>query len=307
MARLKLTVAYVGTHLHGWQIQAHENHAHLRTVQGELERIATRVAGVPVRLHGSGRTDSGVHADAQIAHMDIPDERCGINWQRAFNTQLPPDISVIDVTRTADDFHARFDATGKLYTYRIWATRRFIPPRLRDFVWATAPLDIAAMLKAAEHLKGTHDFTSFQNHGTDITSTVRTLRAIECACIGALPETHRLPSEKYCSAQAAPRLVLSATDCATGCTTDCAASTVPSLVIPDDAGYLDAPVELVWTFEADGFLKQMVRNLMGLLVNVGRGKIAHEDVPEIILACDRTRSAVTAPARGLTMTKVFYD
>lgn len=286
MARLKLTVAYVGTALHGWQLQAHEDRAQPRTVQGEIERIVSRMAGIPVRVHGAGRTDSGVHADAQVAHMDVPEERAGMDWQKALNAQLPDDISVIDVTRVPDTFHARFDASGKRYTYRLWLTRRFIPPRIRAFVWATGPLDVYAMDRAASHMTGTHDFASFQNHGTDITTTIRTVHAIRRTPAGTLPEAALLPH-----------------DGGTGRGHEVRADGKRDDASPPLAG-LD--MELVWSFEGDGFLKQMVRNMMGLLVTVGRGKLDADEVPAIMAACDRRRSAVTAPAWGLTLAEVHY-
>lgn len=266
MARLKLTVAYIGTHLHGWQVQASPpptGRAHtLHTVQGELERIVARIVGHEVRLHGSGRTDAGVHADAQIAHMDIPDSKLGVNWLMALNARLPESISVLAVEHVDDDFHARYSAIRKTYTYRLWLSRGLLPPRVRPFVWATGPLDTAAMEAAAQHLVGTHDFSSFQNAGTDIATTVRTLHSIT------------------------PREGTAAMD-----------------------GAGDVPVPafgLAYRFEANGFLKQMVRNLMGLLVTVGRGKIKPDEVPSILAACNRAKAPVTAPASGLTLTAVHY-
>ncbi|MFI3271520.1 MAG: tRNA pseudouridine synthase A [Pseudomonadota bacterium] len=304
MARLQLTIAYVGTHLHGWQIQQHANPSQkkeLRTVQGELERIATKVAGVPVRLHGSGRTDSGVHAHGQIAHMDIPDTHINVQWQRAFNAQLPHDICVLDVEHVADDFHARYDATRKLYTYRLWCTRRFVPPHERDFVWAPGPLHVEAMVGAARHLMGTHDFASLQNAGTDIASTVRTMLDIRYQTVANVVTPACGDVELMAGAH---ELFMPALQSVTQ--PFCQHILADHPLSQGKSPFLDAPMELRWTFEADGFLKQMVRNIMGLLVAVGRGSLQPHDVPRILAACDRSASAVTAPACGLTMTKVYY-
>lgn len=281
MARLALTVSYVGTHLAGWQIQACIGRSRPRTVQGELERIAERIVGAPVRVHGAGRTDSGVHAEAQVAHMDVPDHKADLDWQRAFNAGLPDDIAVVAVARVPDDFHARFNAHGKTYTYRLWPTRRWVPPRLAPFVWATGPLTpdaLEAMDAAAAHLHGTHDFASFQNTGTDIATTVRTVTMVARRYEGdPLPTPPSLPTPLALAAMA-----------------------------PDAATTPEAARVIAWDFEADGFLKQMVRNMMGLLVAVGRGKLRPDDVPAVLAARDRKAAPATAPAQGLTLTRVRY-
>lgn len=277
MARLALTVSYVGTRLAGWQIQARTDRPQPRTVQGELERIAERIVGAPVRLHGAGRTDSGVHAEAQVAHMDVPDHRADLDWQRAFNAGLPDDIAVAAVVRVPDDFHARFDARGKTYTYRLWPERRWTPPRLAPFAWATGPLDLEAMDAAAAHLHGMHDFASFQNTGTDIVTTIRTVTRVARRHEGEAPVQPALPGAQP----------LAGSDEAV------------------NAMAVDLRV-IAWDFEADGFLKQMVRNMMGLLVAVGRGKLPPDAVPAILAARDRKVAPATAPAHGLTLTNVHY-
>ncbi|WMW67033.1 tRNA pseudouridine synthase A [Nitratidesulfovibrio liaohensis] len=277
MARLALTVSYVGTRLAGWQIQARTDRPQPCTVQGELERIAERIVGAPVRLHGAGRTDSGVHAEAQVAHMDVPDHRANLDWQRAFNAGLPDDIAVAAVVRVPDGFHARFDARGKTYTYRLWPERRWTPPRLAPFAWATGPLDLEAMDAAAAHLHGMHDFASFQNTGTDIVTTIRTVTGVARRHEGEAPVQPALPGAQP----------LAGSDEAVNAM----------------AGDLRV---IAWDFEADGFLKQMVRNMMGLLVAVGRGKLHPDAVPAILAARDRKVAPATAPAHGLTLTKVHY-
>ena len=243
----------MGTRFYGWQRQAVPKGPELRTVQHELELLASRIAGQKVNVHASGRTDTGVHADGQVAHMDVPKSKAGVNWIRAFNTQLPHDVAVAEVIPVDHDFHAQYSALGKLYTYSLWLSRDYTPPRLRPFVWNCGPLNLDLMQEAAKHLLGRHDFASLRNVGADYSSTVRTITKAELA--------------------------------------------------PQDGGQA---LLTVWRFEADGFLKQMVRNIMGLLADVGRGKLAPDAVPAILNACDRRASPATAPPSGLTLAKVYY-
>lgn len=259
MPRLKLTLAYVGTDYHGWQTQARKDKV-VPTIQSIVEAAVARIAGGPVHVHGAGRTDAGVHAEAQVAHVDVPDSKIHIDWQLALNTSLPPSIRVAEAVRVPDSFHAQHRARRKTYEYRLWLSRRYTPPRLYPFVWACGPVDVAAMDEAARHLLGTRDFASLRNAGTDLLTTVRTVMAV---------------------------------------------SRFPSGPLPPEVA--EGRAELLWRFEADGFLKQMVRNSMGLLVAVGRGKVAPGDVPAILEARDRRAAPVTAPAHGLTLKKVWYD
>lgn len=127
MPRLKLTIAYVGTHYQGWQVQAWKNRPNPPTVQGEIERALADVVGRPVHVQGAGRTDSGVHADAQIAHCDVPEEKTRLDWVLALNTRLPHDIRVTDFAYVPDDFNACFSVVRKAYTYSLWLNRRYVP------------------------------------------------------------------------------------------------------------------------------------------------------------------------------------
>lgn len=253
MARLRLTIAYVGTRYHGWQIQ--DKVQPPPTIQGALEAVFARVLGQPTRLHAAGRTDSGVHADAQVAHCDIADAKACLNWQRILNTSLPGDISVLDVERVDKSFHARLDAIDKTYTYQFWMDRRCMPPRLHPFAWDCGPLNILHMRAALPYLLGQHDFRSLQNMGTPIEDCRRTV--YECVLDPALA------------------------------------------LMPHTAA-------LALRVRADGFLKQMVRNIAGLLVAVGQGKCAPDAIPHILASHDRRLAPLTAPARGLTLTCVRY-
>jgi tRNA pseudouridine38-40 synthase len=243
--RLKLTLAYLGVRFAGWQIQPG-----LRTIQGCLEQALERLCGEPTRVQGAGRTDAGVHALAQVAHADVDDSR-NIPWRKALNALLPKDICVIDASPAPGGFHARYSSQGKIYSYTLWTENGFVLPQRRIFVWPTGPLDFAAMDQAASVLLGAHDFAGFQNVGTEVKTTVRTMQSIT---------RHPGPT----------------------------------------------PFETVLRLRADGFLKQMARNIMGCLVQAGRGKVSTETVRSILDEGDRQGAYACAPPQGLCLERVFY-
>ena len=175
MRTLKLTIAYDGTNYAGWQRQINAV-----AIQQVLEEaFAHLTGGVAPTISGAGRTDSGVHAQGQVASVNVEFDHAPLAVQRALNMRLPADIRVMDVTEMPPGFHARFHATGKSYRYRM-AINPVLPPCDRDFVWHVPwPLDLAAMHRAGAHLIGTHDFASFQATGTPITETIRTVERLE--------------------------------------------------------------------------------------------------------------------------------
>lgn len=244
--RLKLQVAYIGTGFHGWQLQDG-----VRTVQGCLETALERLAGRSVRVHGAGRTDAGVHALGQVAHVDVPATRRDLPWQRAMNALLPPDVTIARLEQVSETFHARFDAIQKTYSYTLWHETRWLLPQHAPYVWQVGELDRDAMSQTARKLIGRRDWSAFQNQGTPVRSPVRTVRDIHCK-----PGVH--------------------------------------------------PRESVWLFTADGFLKQMVRNLMGCLVMVGKGRLSTDQVLAILGQRRRETAPATAPARGLCLERVDY-
>ncbi len=152
-----MIVAYDGKGFGGWQSQSHRN-----TIQDHIERAFESIGGKPVRIHGAGRTDAGVHALAQCAHVDLLDERfSAARWTEALNALLPPAIRVLRCRYVSKDFHARLSAKGKLYRYRIWSGP-VLPPFEYGRAWHVAsPLDLEVLKTAAKHFIGTHDFTSF--------------------------------------------------------------------------------------------------------------------------------------------------
>jgi tRNA pseudouridine38-40 synthase len=172
--RLKLIVAYDGAPFAGWQSQSHRN-----TVQDHLERAFERVTGGVVRVHGAGRTDAGVHALAQCAHVDVLKFRPADRWIKALNALLPPAIRVLRSRNVSKDFHARLSAKGKIYRYRIW-TAPILPPFEHGRAWHVArPLDLRALKAAVKHFVGTHDFGGFAaNRGKPEPSTIRTINSV---------------------------------------------------------------------------------------------------------------------------------
>jgi len=244
--RLKLTIAYDGTNYVGWQRQA-EGISIQQLVEEAFEPLAGRV--VPVA--GAGRTDAGVHAIAQAASVGIDSDLTTDTLGRALNVRLPADIRITGVSDAPPRFHARFDASGKRYRYRV-ATAPVLLPFERWFVWhAPGTLDVEMMQRAAQRLLGTHDFASFQSQAAsgDEDDTTRTIRRL----------------------QLLPR-----------------------------AGEIEIEIE------GDGFLRHMVRAIVGTLVDVGRGQRAADSMTEILEARDRRAAGRTAPAQGLSLVDVSY-
>lgn len=181
-SRLKLIVSYDGASFSGWQSQTNRN-----TIQDHLERALHRVCSAPIRVHGAGRTDAGVHALAQCAHADLPNRRYEpARWVSALNGLLPPAIRVLRCQFVSDSFHARHSARGKTYRYRIWNTT-VLPPFENGRAWLIVrPLDFNRMVNAAHSFCGKHDFISFSaNRGRLETTTVRTIHRVRLKRAGA--------------------------------------------------------------------------------------------------------------------------
>ena len=172
--RLKLTLAYDGSGFAGWQSQLHRN-----TIQDALEHAIARISGTPVRVHGAGRTDAGVHALAQCAHVDLPDRQLAASrWIKALNGTLPPTIRVLRCRYVATDFHARYSAKGKMYRYRICAAP-IMPPFELNRAWhIAAPLDLDLLKSAAQQFVGRHDFAAFAANRGKKESTIRNILSV---------------------------------------------------------------------------------------------------------------------------------
>ena len=165
-----MKVSYDGTDFHGWQVQPG-----LVTVQGELERILTEIEGAPVAVHGSGRTDAGVHALGQVAACTLENPIPVENLRWAVNRLLPETIRILATEEVGLDFHPRFDAKAKTYEYRIWRGE-VCPPFERRYVHHHPyPVDEARMLAAAGRFEGEHDFAGFAASAGQAATTVRTV------------------------------------------------------------------------------------------------------------------------------------
>jgi tRNA pseudouridine38-40 synthase len=174
-ARLKLIVAYDGTPFSGWQSQPNGN-----GIQDHLEKAFEQICSRPVRVHGAGRTDAGVHALAQCAHVDLPVRRYGADrWRSALNGILPSAIRIMDSRFVSESFHARFSAKRKVYRYRVW-NGEVLPPLENGRAWHFRdPIDREILATAAKLFIGEHDFASFTaNRGVRVADTVRKVYAI---------------------------------------------------------------------------------------------------------------------------------
>ncbi len=179
--KLKLTIAYDGAPYAGWQSQPEGT-----AVQDTIEAALQKIAGTRVVLHGAGRTDAGVHALAQCAHVEVDSRLAAADMLRALNANLAPTIRILRAAKAPADFHARFSAKGKIYRYQIWNAPVLPPLELGRSWHVPKPLDPAVLKQAAQVFVGTHDFAAFAaNRGTPIKDTVRTIHGITVSRKGA--------------------------------------------------------------------------------------------------------------------------
>jgi tRNA pseudouridine38-40 synthase len=241
--RFKLTIEYAGTRYSGWQIQKNA-----KTVAGEIERAVHEATGTrDVDLYGSGRTDAGVHALRQVAHLDVDTTMPAETLRRRINDALPSDINVLRVEKVRHKFHARHDAIGRSYVYQI-ARRRtaFAKP----FVWwVKEELSVSAMRDAAQAFVGFHDFRAFSDDD---------------------------PEEK---------------------STD---------VLVDAFDIHEDDDLILFHIEGSHFIWKMVRRMVGVLVEVGRGSLAPAGVRSLLASDSGEAARLTAPASGLFLERVYY-
>ncbi|HEV3468598.1 MAG TPA: tRNA pseudouridine(38-40) synthase TruA [Pyrinomonadaceae bacterium] len=170
----RLTIQYDGTEFHGWQAQGDR-----RTVQGELARALSLVEGGEVSVHGAGRTDAGVHAEAQVASVSLTRAVAPAKLRDAVNGNTGRDVRVVEVSEAAEEFHARFDAKGKTYCYRVFNERFASPFWLRYSHHEARALDLGAMLRAAPPFVGRHDWTAFSAAQSDARSRAREVTRLD--------------------------------------------------------------------------------------------------------------------------------
>jgi tRNA pseudouridine38-40 synthase len=285
MRNFKITICYDGSEFCGWQMQPGKP-----TVQGMLVDVASKLTQENVQVHGSGRTDAGVHALGQVAHFKTGSALTAGEFHRAFNALLPASVRVVHAEEVGPNFNSRYDALAKTYQYRIYRGRVLSPFERKYVMHDPFPLDIAAMAEAAPHFEGTHDFTSFAaSTGSEELDKDRvTTREIFRSRIVARTGNH-FGGNGFLS------------------TTNTRASGEES---GNEAVAVEIrkvePDELLYVVRGKSFLRYMVRKIVGTLLDVGRGRLSAKDIPEIIAARDRARSGATAPPQGLYLVSVEY-
>lgn len=282
MAHWKLTLAYDGTPFHGWQVQPA-----LTTIQGTVSDAIFRALRERVLPQGSGRTDTGVHALGQVASFSLEAPIPPGRLQLALNRCLPPSIRVLSAERVSPRFHARHSALRKMYEYRIFPVRShsdgggfeaeaICAPTLAPFVWPCPwPLDLAAMNRAAAHVLGTHDFTTFSASDPDLATRTEPMQVVPSEA------TITLADEKAAQARTPIRTIT-------------------------QSEWHAAHGLLVYRVTATGFLHHMVRNLVGTFVQAGARRLHPDSVPQLLAARNRSVCGPTAPASGLFLVSVEY-
>jgi tRNA pseudouridine38-40 synthase len=256
-----LILSYDGADFAGWQVQPGR-----ATIQGALASAIGRLTGENVLPQGSGRTDAGVHALAQVASFPSASAIPCENWTRALNHLLPPSIRVLETSAVPPEFHARKSTRAKTYSYRIFRGD-VCPPFLARYRWHYPyPLDESALSAAATLVVGKHDFTSFAAVDPERLQRM------------ASPENAEAPSPT-----SNVRTIFSSHW-----------TRNPS----DD--------DLIYTVRGDGFLHHMVRNLVGTFLLVGKGTLSADDLRRILHARDRAAAGPTAPPSGLFLVAVEY-
>ncbi len=243
MPRYRLAIEYAGTRYSGWQVQKNA-----RTVQGELLRAVREATGESATdLQGSGRTDAGVHAVGQVAHLDLPRAVAPELLRRQMNDVLPADINILGIEAVPHRFHARRDAVSRSYVYQVARRRTAFG---KPFVWwVKDDLDVRAMREAAGALVGMHDFRSFTDSDPDEVSTDVLVDAVEVKEDGAL---------------------------------------------------------ILVRVTGSHFVWKMVRRVVGVLVEAGRGQLGVDQVEGFLEAHSLVPARVTAPASGLFLERVVY-
>lgn len=268
----KLTLAYDGTDFSGWQIQPGEP-----TIQGELQAALGRVTGESPLSQGSGRTDAGVHALGQVASFELQANIPSENLRLALNRTLPPAIRILEARMVRSAFHARHSAVAKTYEYRVFR-EAICPPFLARYVHTCPwPIDVELLQRSARLFEGEHDFLSFAATDPDLATREGSPNPKLSRKLDPPPE----PTGR----QGTTRTVF-------GSTWEHRNSENGDL--------------LIYRVRGNGFLHHMVRNLVGTMLDVGRGYLDIETIPAILAVRSRSAAGPTAPARGLYLHSVEY-
>ena len=264
---LRLILSYDGSEFAGWQVQPDR-----ATVQGTLASAIGRLTGENVLPQGSGRTDAGVHALAQVASFSTASSVPTGNWVKALNDILPASIRVLEASEAAADFHARKSARAKTYRYRMYRGA-ICPPFLARYVWHYPfPLQEDEMAEAAGLVVGEHDFTSFAAVDPE---------RVERAERGPEPRGHGNSQGQINDEHINVRTIFS-------------------------SAWSREGEELIYTVRGNGFLHHMVRNLVGTFLLVGKGTLTPSDLRRIVGERNRSAAGATAPAAGLYLVGVEY-
>lgn len=247
----KLLIQYDGTDFRGWQVQPGE-----RTVQGELQRVVSLIEDAEVYVCGSGRTDSGVHAEGQVANIKLQKSFTPEKLRGAINGNMWRDLRILHIEKAADDFHARFSAKGKTYVYRVINAPVISPFWSRYAHHEARPLNVNQMNEAAKYFLGEHDWTAFSAAQSDSENRVRNVTNFNV--------------ETVWDTRAQSQII-------------------------------------EFRITGEGFLRYMVRSIVGTMLEVGRGEKDFDTIQQAIVSGDRNLAGATAPAHGLTLLKVFYE
>ncbi len=269
MPNLRLILSYDGSEFSGWQVQPDR-----ATVQGTLASAIGRLTGENVLPQGSGRTDAGVHALAQVVSFSTASAIPVGNWIKALNDILPASIRVLEVSEAAPDFHARKSARAKTYRYRMYRGA-VCPPFLARYVWHYPfPLQEDQITKAAGLVVGEHDFTSFAAVNPERVERVVTKEKLN-------HRDHRGAQRQTENQETNLRTIFS-------------------------SAWSREGDELIYTVRGNGFLHHMVRNLVGTFLLVGKGTLTPDDFRRILGERNRSAAGPTAPASGLYLVGVEY-
>ena len=294
---LKITLAYDGAEFHGWQIQPG-----FPTVQGVLAECLGRITGETVLPQGSGRTDAGVHALAQVASVRLNSPIPERNLLIALNDILPPAIRVTGVEIVEGSFHARHSAQAKTYRYRIYRDD-ICPPFLARYVYHDPdPMDEDAMIRASEYIVGTFDFTSLAASDPERSARIEGLQAGR----GERGRAGTMAVSREELDDVVTRIGTEGPGTSEDSGPDGLTQKMGNVRTIHFSQWARTDEEFSFTIRGNGFLHHMVRNLVGTLLQVGRGSLKPEDIPAILAARNRSAAGATAPACGLYLVSVEY-